>query len=89
MSLAGAVQRIRSVQHRNPSRGYLEAAARGFLIGVLGLMLIGIATGFLGMLMVGWGCFALPFLVLVGGGIASLGGVAYQWYRTDANLCDE
>jgi hypothetical protein len=66
----------------NPLPGYLGSAARGCVIGVVGLMFVSLATGALGMLMAGSGCFVLPFLVLVGGGIGSLAGLTYQWYQT-------
>jgi hypothetical protein len=71
------------MQHRNVPRGYFESAAHGCAIGILGLLLISIASGFLGALMAGWGCFVIPFLVLVGGGVGSLGGIAYRWYQTE------
>jgi hypothetical protein len=70
------------MQHHNSRSGYLQAAAGGGMIGILGLTMLSVASGALGMLMAGWGCLVLPFIVLVGASIGSLGGIAYHWYQT-------
>ena len=72
--------------HNTSSPGYLEAAARGCVIGIAGLLVLSIGSGALGMLMAGSGCLVLPFLVLIGGGIGSLGGVAYRWYQIRSEI---
>ena len=70
------------MNHHTPPSGYFQAAARGAVVGIVGLMLFSIGSGGLGMLMAGSGCFVVPFLVLIGGGLGSLGGVVYHWYQT-------
>jgi hypothetical protein len=51
------------------------------MLGIFGILVVSLASGMLGVMLAGWGCVVLPVLMLIGGGIGSLGGVVYQWVQ--------